>query len=225
MDKRFHRDILRVIFMTAFFVAAAAIMGNSEFRRFVFDIHAMESALYGSRKDLGLILSAGIYILAGGGLIAIGVPRLLASAVGGIVYGAFLGSLFSLAASLLGSSILYLVGKFTLAGVIRRRIGERLETWRSRFRANAFWWVLYGRLFPFSNSTVMSLFCGSCDVPYRSYVLASAAGFTPLAVVFACYGSGGVKGDYRLIGLATALLILSMALRRIASQWSPYKNV
>jgi uncharacterized membrane protein YdjX (TVP38/TMEM64 family) len=208
-------DILRITLLTVFFAAAGLVIQESGIRRHLFDIQAMKSVLgYGGAAGSPLLPML-IFVIAGTFLIATGIPRLLASAAAGVIFGAFAGTLLSLAASLAGSSLVYLGGRFTLGGVVERRLSGTLAKWRARFRENAFWWVLYGRLFPFSNSTVMSLLCGCCNVPFLPYALGSLIGFAPLAVVFAFYGSGGMNSDYLQIALATALLILSALSRRI----------
>ena len=218
------RDFLRVSSLTIFFIAAAFVLGDHDVRRYFFDITTIKNALKGTGTVTGSLASATIFILAGSSLIALGVPRLLASTIGGAIYGAAAGVFLSLAASFLGSSILYLLGRAALADVVERRLKGKLDEWRARFRSNAFWWVLYGRLFPFSNSTVMSLLCGSCKVSFTSYALGSFIGFIPLAIVFACFGSGGVKGDFLQITIATAVLILSIGSRRILNAWFPHSK-
>ncbi|HWR69084.1 MAG TPA: VTT domain-containing protein, partial [Desulfomonilia bacterium] len=132
-----------------------------------------------------------------------------------------MGTLLSILASLIGASILYEAGHSILAGMVERRVGDSLRMWRRRFQENAFWWVLYGRLFPFSNSTLMSLLCGICRVSYRGFMLGSLLGFIPLAVVFATYGSGGVKGNLWQITVATVLLVLSVFSRKLFGKWFP----
>lgn len=208
-------DILRIVVLTAFFAAAGVLLGQGGIRSYLFDIPALKAVLGAGGSAGEQSVSMLIFIVAGGALITAGIPRLLASTAGGIIYGAFMGTFLSLAASILGSSLLYLGGRFTLGSIMERRLSGRLDEWRARFRENAFWWVLYGRLFPFSNSTVMSLLCGSCTVPFLPYVLGSIIGFAPLAVVFACYGSGGMNGDFVQIAIATVLLALSVLSRRI----------
>lgn len=139
-----------------------------------------------------------------------------------MIYGAVAGTILSLWASLLGSSLLYLFGRAILAGIVERRFTVKLKDWQVRLKSNAFWWVLYGRLFLFSNSTVMSLVCGSCKVSSTPYALGSLIGFSPLAIVFACYGSGGAQGDLRKIAVATAVLVLSIGARRILEARVPH---
>jgi uncharacterized membrane protein YdjX (TVP38/TMEM64 family) len=220
-NKEIIADISRVFLLVAFFSAVALVLKRPDVRKLLFDMDMLRSTLQGGDESSRRMYSALIFILLGGGLIAVGVPRLWASAAAGVVYGAFMGTMLSLVASLLGASILYAAGRFMLAAVVERRIGDTLKVWKLRFRENAFWWVLYGRFFPFSNSTAMSLLCGGCRVPFIPYMTGSLIGFVPLAIVFAAYGSGGVKGNLWQIGFATVLLILSLFSRRLMNKWFP----
>lgn len=199
----------------------AVVLARPEIRENLFGIQSMRHTLQGGGMGLRRLLSFAIFVLLWGGLIAAGIPRVWSSAVGGIVYGAFLGTVLSLVASLLGASILFAAGHSILSAVVERRLGATLKMWRTRFQDNAFWWVLYARLFPFSNSTVMSLLCGGCRISFRDFLLGSLLGFIPLAVVFATFGSGGVKGNLWQVALATVLLVLSVFSRRFLARWFP----
>ncbi len=214
-DKNLLGDLLLITSVAAFFTAMALALKNPGIRDMLFDIHTVRRLLQGGHGLSGQVFSAFIFVLAGGGVIALGFPRLWISAVGGIIYGAFMGTFLSVIASLIGSSATYLAGKTFLAHVVERRAGDTLMVWRLRFQENAFWWVLYGRLFPFSNSTLMNMLCGSCVVPFISFFSASFIGFIPLAAIFATFGSGGVKGNMLQIILASALLVVSIFARRI----------
>jgi uncharacterized membrane protein YdjX (TVP38/TMEM64 family) len=100
-------------------------------------------------------------------------------------------------------------------------VGGALKIWKRRFQENAFWWVLYGRLFPFSNSTLMSLVCGSCRVSFREFMIGSFIGFMPLTITFATFGSGSMKGNLWQIGFATALLVISIFSRNLFVELFP----
>ncbi len=221
INKPLMADIGRVVMVAVMFMAMAIMLGKPEVRDYLFDIENMRETIQGGQTGSYRQLSALLFALLWGGLVAAGIPRLWASAVGGIIYGAFMGTILSLVASMLGASILYGAGTSILAGVVERRMGETLKVWRERFQDNAFWWVLYARLFPFSNSTLMSLLCGSCRVPFSDFMGGSILGFVPLAVVFATFGSGGIKGNLWQIGLATILLILTSFSRRLFGKWFP----
>ena len=220
INNQMFRDAGRVVFLVALFTGLAFFLKRPHIRDYFLNIQYMRTVLSGG-TGTGLVFSALLFVLMWGGLIAAGIPRLWASAVGGVIYGAFLGSVISLLASLVGATLLYGAGISLLAGIVERRVGQTLNLWRTRFQENAFWWVLYGRLFPFSNSTLMSLLCGSCRVPFRAFLTGSFLGFIPLAVVFATFGSGGIKGNFGQIGFAAALLVLSILSRKLLKKWFP----
>lgn len=211
-------DIVRIAAVAALFVVLALLLKVPAVRSVLFDLDTFRAVLKGGDSLLDRLASAGYFVLIGSMLIALGVPRLWASAVGGAIYGAVLGTLLSIPASLFGAAILYYAGRFLLARVVERQAGEKTRLWQRRFQDNAFWWVLYMRLFPFSNSTLMSLFCGSCKVPFRAFLLGSLLGFAPLAVAFATFGSGGIKGNACQIGFATLTLVAFMVFRRFLNR-------
>ncbi|HON38734.1 MAG: TVP38/TMEM64 family protein [Desulfomonilia bacterium] len=221
LDRKVAGDVCRVAGVAVFFVAATVFLEKSGIRNALFDVETFRSLLQGGSSGTGRMVSAAIFVVGGAGVIALGMPRLWASAVGGVVYGALMGTVLSVMASILGASILYLAGRSLLGRVVERRLGGRLEFWRRRFHENAFWWVLYGRLVPFSNSTIMSLLCGSCRVPFWAYVQGSVLGFIPLAAVFAAFGSGGLEGNLGQIGFAVLVLAAFVILRRLINARTP----
>ena len=221
IDREVVADISRIILLVAFFSAAALVMKRPEVRKLLFDIDTLRASLQGGDQSTWRIYSALIFTFMAGGLIAIGVPRIWSSAAAGVIYGAFMGTILSLIASLIGAAVLYATGRYLLADLVERRAGNTLKGWKLRFQGNAFWWVLYGRFIPFSNSTAMSLICGGCRVPFLPYLTGSLIGFVPLAVVFAAYGSGGVKGNMYQIALATVVLLLAVFSRRLLKRWFP----
>lgn len=220
-DKMLVRDICRIAGVAAFFIVATILIERTGIRGILFDTEVFRSLLQGGPSTTGRLISASIFVLAGGGVIALGMPRLWASAVGGVIYGVFMGALLSILASILGATILYFAGRFLLARVVERRLGKKLGPWQKRFQENAFWWVLYGRLIPFSNSTLMSLFCGSCRVPFAAYVQGSLLGFIPLAAVLAAFGSGGLEGNLHQIGFAVLILAAFVLIRRLINGRTP----
>ncbi len=217
-EKTLIGDVGRIVVVAAFFIGLSFLLQISEVRKILFDLDTFRVLLHVGDSSSDYLISAVFFVLAGSCLIAMGIPRLWASAVGGAIYGAFIGTLLSILASLVGASILYHVGKYFLAQVVERRMGERMKLWQKRFQQNAFWWVLYARIFPFSNSTLLSLFCGCNRVTFSSYLQGSLLGFIPLAVAFSAFGSGGIKGNFYQIGFATAILSSVIVIRRLLNR-------
>jgi uncharacterized membrane protein YdjX (TVP38/TMEM64 family) len=216
------KDIAKVLAIALLFVAFAVLL-ESEFVRTHFDIDSWRISLQQGQFAGGRINAAILFVLAGSVAISMGVPRILVAVFAGAVYGAVTGSVLALCAALIGASVLHQFGRFALRNLMNRWLSGKFEVWRNRFRQNDFWWVLYGRLFPFANSTVLSLLCGSCEVPFRPYLLASFLGFIPLTVVFALFGSGGAKAHTGQIALGMCLMLLVFLSRKFLRMIFPVK--
>lgn len=167
------------------------------------------------------------FVLIAGLLIAVGTPRLWICGFAGASYGALAGTVLSLASSMIGAALLYVLGRYFLRRLIEQRIrksvtsnmNEKMAYWGNRFRLNGFWWVLYGRLMPVSNATVNSLICGYCKVAPGDYLLGSLMGFIPLTLVFTSFGSGGSSGNFSQMLLGFVLLGGAMLVRVLVSRF------
>lgn len=214
-------DLLRLILVGIGFLGLALLVRHGLHGDTRAGLQELRQFLQGSEIAGGRWLTSMIFIAVGSLAISVGVPRLWVSGVAGAVYGALLGIAVALTSSLVGAAVVYLLGQRFLASVVKRRFGGRLGLWRQRFHQNAFWWVLYGRLIPFSNATLTSLLCGSCRVPFSRYLIASFIGFIPLTIVFAAFGSGGLKGNINQIYLGFGLLLAAFFARWIFSRRMP----
>jgi len=211
-------DILKIFLLLALFGGSALIIENYVSKDLLVELFKIRSQFQGEGFKIGRLGSFLAFVGVFSLLIALGVPRLWGSALAGMLYGALLGSILSLLASIIGSTILFVMGNFVLGKTVERRIKGKLLTWRENFIQNTFWWVLYARLFPLSNSTLISLLCGSLKVNFKEYLFASVIGFIPMTVVFSTYGSATIKRNYFQFGLATALFLGSIFLKRIITK-------
>lgn len=214
------RDLLKILALLVFFVALAMLV-ESQWLRESFDLAHWRGVFSRGEHVGGRGMGMLLFVLAGAAMISAGLPRVFVAALGGGIYGALIGATFSLLSALIGAALVFALGHRVLRGIVDRRIGGRLEQWRERFREQAFWWVLYGRLFPFTNSTLNSLLCGACEVPFRPYIMASAIGFIPLSVVFALFGSGGAKASYTQVLLAAGLLLVTVVVQNFLHRVFP----
>ena len=206
-------DITRVLCLIAIFVCAGFLFQNETFREKCFDVENVRRALHPKGTISQQLIGYGIFLFVSFVVIALGIPRIWISAAAGSLYGAFLGSILGLIASLAGASGTYFLSHSFLRGVAHRRLGTRFERWNIRFHQHAFLWTLYMRLFPIFNTTLGSLICGSCGVRYLDFLTASTLGFAPMAIVFAVLGSGAVKGNVNQLGVGTVLFLVVFGLQ------------
>ncbi|HUV22195.1 MAG TPA: VTT domain-containing protein [Gammaproteobacteria bacterium] len=214
-------DLLRFCLVGLLFLGLALVIRQGmadDTQQWLVDLRLF---LQGSQLDNGLWASSMLFVLITGAAISFGVPRLWVSAAAGAIYGVVLGMTLAMLASMIGAAAVYLMGRRLLGSLVERRFASQLIRWRRRFQQNAFWWVLYARLFPFANATLTSLLCGSCQVPFSLYLSASLIGFIPLTFVFASFGSGGVKGNINQVILGFGLLLLALVARLLFKKLRP----
>lgn len=214
------RDILRFFLVGLFFFALALFLRHEMSSGDWFQVEEIRTRLRGDTIPGGLWSSGVIFVLSSGLLVSLGVPRLWVCGVAGAVYGMGTGSLLALGGSMIGATTVYLLGRSLLSGMVERRLTGRLALWGRLLRENGFWWVLYGRLFPFTNATMNSLICGCCRVPPGQYLAGSLLGFIPLTMVFAAFGSGGINGSLHQILIGLGFLALAMICRQLTTRSS-----
>jgi len=219
--KQLWQDLLKIAAVSIFFVGIALLLRNASFRFQLTNFPLLREAFSGTRAPGGTWRQALLFVVIFSLLIGVGLPRLWVSAIAGAFFGTLWGTLLALAATLVGAAIVYWIGQAVMAGMVRRRMGSRLALWRARFEANAFWWVLYMRLFPLSNATMAGLLCGACRIPFRAYLAGSLLGFIPLTVVFAVFGSGGVRGNFYQVALGSILLATVVGGRKFLARFIP----
>lgn len=211
------KDASRVLIIVTVFVVALLLLRWEPVRTNLFDVVRLRDSLGPDDSPLRQLKSSVIFAAVGALLVGLGMPRLWVSVAAGGVFGAVLGTILALISSVLGSIITYLVGRSLLGSVIRRRLGKypRFARVRSHLARNAFLYTLSMRLFPFSNTTLTSLFCGSCKVPMGPYIAATIVGFLPLTIVFATFGSGTAKAQYEQILLGVVMLLIVVLVQRL----------
>jgi len=208
--------LVGVIFFGMALLLRHEMAGNSSFQ-----LEELRARLLGVNQTGGLWGSSAIFVLASGALISLGMPRLWVCGAAGAVYGVGLGAPLALGGSILGATAVYLMGRFLLADMVQRRLAGRLAVWSQLLRRNGFWWVLYVRLFPFTNATVNSLVCGCCRVPLGQYMAGSFLGFIPLTLIFTAFGSGGTSGNFSQVFIGIALLAVALICRRLVTRFFP----
>ncbi len=196
-------------------LAVQLLDGQSYFLKISAFIGAMQA------REYGMLLTVLIYLVVGGLFISMGGPRLWVSAGAGAVFNPWLGTIVALGASLLGAAALFQAGWWFLSPGKWPFLEKRLGRYRLTFQQKAFLWVLYARLFPFSNSTVVSLFSGYCKIGFIPYLTGSLIGFIPLTVIMCLFGSGSTSGRMFHFILGFGLIILLHIATLFIKKWFP----
>lgn len=135
------------------------------------------------------------------------VPNVFLMVIAIVSYGPFWGALLSLGGVFLSSSIGYLIGKYLGPVTVHKLMGEKAEKKTAEFiNTYGIPAIAITRLSSLSNDS-LSIVAGLLQMRYKSYILATLSGITPLIVLLAVYGNRGQILN-ALIWIAAVSLVL-----------------
>jgi len=216
-----YRGVIKLVCIGVFFLLLPVMVRLLGGQAYFLKMSRMIGSI--QEREYGTLLAILAYLMVGGGLISIGVPRLWISAGAGAVFNPWLGTGVALGASLIGAATLFLVGGIFFTPGRWTFPENRLGRYRYAFQQRAFLWVLYARLFPFSNSTILSLFSGYCKIGYIPYIAASLIGAAPLTIIMCLFGSGAIHGTGRTFYIFMGFILIGLLhiLTLILKKWLP----
>lgn len=175
-----HREpVRRHLFLTfailAAIVALAAAWHWSPLRKWV-DVEM----LAGMAADFAQFHAAPLLALAGfvaGGLVAFPLTVLIMVCI--LLFGPWLGFLYSLSGALLSASITYGIGHFMGRDVVRKLAGSKLTELNRRLARRGLITVILVRLLPVAPFTIVNLVAGASRIRFHDFVIGSAIGLIP----------------------------------------------
>jgi uncharacterized membrane protein YdjX (TVP38/TMEM64 family) len=208
------RDIVTILLITLFFLAASYILSLPSVREGIFDITKWRAYI---REDgwSGSLVLLSVLVVAN----TLGLPRIWVCAIAGAVYGAYLGIWFSQGISLIGATLNFFAGRWFLRDLIRRRLSQRFKTWYDRYSDNGFFWVLNIRLFPLGNATVLSLMSGASRMKYPEFIAATFIGFLPMTIIFSLFGSSASKNKPVQLMVGASLFLIFLGGRQVYKKY------
>lgn len=157
-----------------------------------------------------------VFVAMGAAVTAVGAPRQGVAFLGGYAFGAWQGTLLSLAAQVAGCAVSYAwaraVGRDWAERRLAGRFGHRLRPLRDVLAGSPFNATLALRLLPVGNNLALNLLGGMAAIAPLPFLAGSALGYLPQTVVFALLGKGiRVDGAWQL-ALAVTLFLVSAGL-------------
>ncbi|WP_159520018.1 TVP38/TMEM64 family protein [Sunxiuqinia indica] len=140
------------------------------------------------------------------------IPSPLLMLVSVLAYGSYWGTLISVAAVAVASSIGYLIGRYLGEIAIARLIGGQKEK-QLKFYVEKYgvWAVVITRLAPFLSNDAISFVGGILQMGYWRFIGATLAGIFPLAALIGYFGENNDRMKTGLIGVSALSLILFVA--------------
>ena len=136
---------------------------------------------------LSVLIFVGLYVFS----TALSIPgALILTMMGGYLFGALLGALFSLIGAIVGASILFIAARSAFGELLKPKIGSSIERMRNELTTNAFFYLLFLRLTPVFPFFVVNIAPAFLNISFSKYFLASFLGMIPGTAVYALMGSG-----------------------------------
>lgn len=154
-----------------------------------------------------------IFMLGAALFTALGMPRLVFCALGGVLFGFTWGFVWSHLGTLLGAYGAFLFARRTARSYLLKRY-PRLQNLSSRIEGTGWWSVLLIRQMPISglyNDFLLAL----SPVRHRDFWIGTALGFLPLGVTTTLVGAGMMQADLAKLAqyftaAAASFLLLSL---------------
>jgi uncharacterized membrane protein YdjX (TVP38/TMEM64 family) len=129
----------------------------------------------------------GVYAL----IAAFSIPAgALATIVGGFLFGPVLGGGLAVVGATAGATVLFLAARHAFADYLRARAGPAIQRMERGFDENALSYLLFLRLVPVFPFFLVNLAPALLGVRLGTYVLGTAIGIVPGALVYASVGDG-----------------------------------
>ncbi len=164
-----------------------------------------------------------VHILAG----LLFVPRVFLALAAGALFGPIWGSVLATAGGTLGALIGFVLVRFVNSDAVKLREAPAIGPWLERAERQGWRFVLIVRLLPLLPHSLVNYVFGLSRIGVLPYVVGSALGMLPSAIIYANLGDtgrGAVQGqaDYWLIAAwSLALVFISWLLPKLIARFWP----
>ncbi|MGD9961897.1 TVP38/TMEM64 family protein [Nocardioides sp.] len=143
-------------------------------------------------------------------------PKALLTALGGLLFGWWLGALLSWIGALTGAAAAFWLGRAWGRDAVDRLTRGRVERADRLLAQHGFGAVLAARLTPVLPFTVINYAAGLTGVRWRHYALGSALGMIPGSLAYSALGAWGTDpwGIFAGVAVLVALVALGTILGR-----------
>lgn len=205
----------RVIKWSLAVLAVALVIWLS---RSVFDVNA---------EDLrNWILSFGlwaplVYIIAYTIRPLIFFPASVLSIAGGLAFGAWMGTLYTIIGATLGAALSFVVAKTVGKSLVKKQWTGNAAKIQTQMEQNGFLYVLLFRLIPVINFDLVSYLAAIAKVRFVPFALATLIGIIPGTFAYNFLGSSFVSGNPQIIAAAVAVfIVLTVVPILIRNRWA-----
>ncbi|TAA70509.1 TVP38/TMEM64 family protein [Planococcus salinarum] len=148
-------------------------------------------------------------------------PASILSLAGGLAFGAWLGTLYTIIGATLGALLSFYVAQTLGKSLVRKKWGGNAAKIQQQMERNGFLYILLFRLIPVINFDLISYVAAIAKVRFLPFALATLIGIIPGTFAYNFLGSSFVTGNPKIILLAVLVFILLTVVPIIIrNQWA-----
>jgi uncharacterized membrane protein YdjX (TVP38/TMEM64 family) len=151
------------------------------------------------------------------------VPGAVMTIAGGMAFGTWWGSVYSLIGADVGAVVAFAAGRFLGKSFVEGLVGERFEAMMNKIARYGFHIILYLRFVPVIPYNALNLLAGASPITFNDYFWASMIGMVPGTIVFAFLGDALWHPMSARFFLALVLIGASVGCGEIYRRWSQVK--
>lgn len=162
------------------------------------------------RVDAAGPWGAAVFVAGYAVLCLLPAPKALLTALGGVLFGLWLGALLAWVAALAGAAAAFGLGRALGRDAVDRLTRGRVERADRLLSDHGFGAVLAARLTPVLPFTVINYAAGLTGVRWRHYATGSALGMIPGSLAYAALGAWGAEPWGIFAGVAVLVTLVAL---------------
>jgi len=148
-------------------------------------------------------------------------PASVLSIAGGLAFGAWMGTFYTIIGATLGAMLSFLVAKVVGRSIVTKEWRGNAAKFQAQMEHNGFLYVLLFRLIPVINFDLISYMAAIAKVRFTSFALATLIGIIPGTFAYNFLGSSFVSGNPKIIAAAIVVfVILTVVPILIRNRWN-----
>ncbi|MCX7904222.1 MAG: TVP38/TMEM64 family protein [Caloramator sp.] len=142
------------------------------------------------------------------------------STLGGLMFGAFLGTFYTLVGSIFGSIIAYFIAKKFGKDLVDRLLKGKYRKIKINPKENGFIITFILRVVPILPFDAVSYICGISNINFKDYLLGTIVGIIPGTFIYSYFGSSLKNIKSKQFYIAILLLLLLSLIPFIYKKYS-----
>ena len=148
-------------------------------------------------------------------------PASVLSIAGGLAFGAWMGTVYTIIGATLGAMLSFYVAKTVGKSFVKKEWTGNAGKIQSQMEQNGFLYVLLFRLIPVINFDLISYMAAIAKVRFTSFALATFIGIIPGTFAYNFLGSSFVSGNPKTIFFAVVVfVVLTVVPILIRNRWN-----